>query len=460
MSRLLTSVSPWDAREQVGQSEESDASSIASAVTRLEASAAAWANEPERRVRLLTGLGAILTRRRQEIMTLLVREAGKVDADAANEAELLVRKIAISLDAGLARTPQRAPAARSSGEPYPIWRPRGLAVVLGPYNFPLHLLHGLVAPALAVGATVLAKPSERCPALGALYRSCLDEAGLGGVCAVLNGGATLAQALTRLPGLATLAAVGGRATGLALTAALAGRPEVVLALELGGVNPALVLDDADLAAAAPALADGAWRLAGQRCTATRVVHVPARLQADLTALLVSEQRRWRPDGSPQGAIGPLIDRAASARMRAAYASLPSGLTCIAGSLSERSVWCACVEPLLLAVSEAGARQHPLYAEEQFVPALVIDPYQDADECLARLVRNPYRLAASVFTRSPERFSAAAARLPYGVVNHNRPTAGARSDQPFGGLGRSGNGRPAGLAAGALFADETVVWPAS
>jgi acyl-CoA reductase-like NAD-dependent aldehyde dehydrogenase len=232
----------------------------------------------------------------------------------------------------------------------------------------------------------------------------------------------------------------------------------VLALELGGVNHALVLPDADAPAAAAALAEGAWRMAGQRCTATRVVHVPEAWRGDLLALLAREQRRWRPDGGAQGASGPLIDLAAAARMRAAYGDLPAGLRLHAGTLGPRFPHGACVDPLLLELTDARARAHPLYAEEQFCPALIVDGYHDADECLERMAANPYRLAASVFTASPERFLACAQRLPYGQVNHNRQTAGARSDQPFGGLGRSGNGHPAGVAAGAIFSAETVVWP--
>ncbi len=348
---------------------------------------------------------------------------------------------------GSARTPQRPAGAGGPGEPWLRWRARGLAAVLGPYNFPLHLLHGLVVPALAVGATVLAKPSERCPALGEHYRSCLLEAGLGEVCAVVQGGAAVAQALTRLSGLACLAAVGSRATGVALSRALAERPEVVLALELGGVNHALVLGDADAATAASALGEGAWRMAGQRCTATRVVHVPEDRRRDLLDLLAREQRRWRPDGGMQGASGPLIDLAAAARMRAAYAALPAGLRLHAGSLEPRFAHGACVDPLLLELTDARARAHPLYAQEQFCPALIVDGYHDAEECLERMAANPYRLAASVFTASPERFLACAQRLPYGQVNHNRQTAGARSDQPFGGLGAAATAIPPGSRRG-------------
>ncbi len=458
MDALITSVSPWDERQLVLSIAASDEAAIGRAAARLAAGARAWAEDAPARVAGLERLAGVLARRQAETVDLLVREAGKAEADAVQEAEALVRKIAISLGAGLARTPLQPAGNGRPGEPWLQWRARGLAAVLGPFNFPLHLLHGLVVPALAVGATVLAKPSERCPALGELYRSCLLEAGLGDVCAVVQGGAAVAQELTRLPGLACLAAVGGRATGIALSRALAERPEVVLALELGGVNQALVLPDADAAAAAGALSEGAWRMAGQRCTATRVVHVAEERRGDLLALLAREQRRWRPDGSVQGASGPLIDLATAARMRSAYAALPEGLRLHAGTLERRFAHGACVDPLLLELTAAPARTHPLYAEEQFCPALIVDGYRDLEECLERMAANPYRLAAAVFTPSQERFLACARRLPYGQVNHNRQTAGARSDQPFGGLGRSGNGHPAGVAAGMIFSAETVVWP--
>jgi acyl-CoA reductase-like NAD-dependent aldehyde dehydrogenase len=91
---------------------------------------------------------------------------------------------------------------------------------------------------------------------------------------------------------------------------------------------------------------------------------------------------------------------------------------------------------------------------------VVVPFRDLDDCIRRCAANPYRLSASVFTASIKRFKACAARLPYGQVNHNRPTAGARGEMPFGGLGLSGNGRPAAVAATAIFADETVVWPST
>ncbi len=449
----LVSRSPWTGAV-LGEVSSASSNDAATSVALMAEAFAAWSAEAMRRRTLLDNFSARLIAARSELVRLLIDEAGKNSVDAEAEADLLPKKIAISLDAGLARTPQ---VLIGGNEPQVFWRPRGVAVILGPFNFPLHLLHGLVVPALAVGCTVVAKPSERCPLLGALYARLLAESGLDGVCRVVQGGAEVAQVLIMQPEVATVAAVGGRMTGLALSKALAGRPEVVLALELGGVNPALVLDDAEVASAATAIADGAWRMAGQRCTATRQVHVPRSLHARLIDALRQERQRWLPDGTPAGANGSLISAIARQRFLADHAAAHDGLPLLAGDPTRTFGKSQCVEPLLRDVRDSDVRHQALYRDEHFGPGLIVDAYDDLDECVARLAANPYRLAASVFTASRERFLALAPRLPYGQVNHNRPTAGARSDQPFGGLGLAGNARPAALAAGAIFADESVVW---
>lgn len=449
----LISRSPWTGAE-LGTVSVTSVAAAHAGIESLQQRWSSWRGNQAQRCALLNRLSERLVAARADVVQLLIDEAGKNRSDAEAEADLLPKKIAISLDAGLARTPQ---ALGTGSEPQICWRPRGVAVVLGPFNFPLHLLHGLVVPALAVGCPVVAKPSERCPLLGALYERLIGEAGLADVCRIVHGGAEVAQALIAHPAVATVAAVGGRATGLALNKALAGRPEVVLALELGGVNPGLILDDADLPAAVTAIADGAWRMAGQRCTATRQVHVPRSLVSAFTEALVRERARWVPDGTPQGASGSLIHASARERLLSAHASAPAGLERIAGDPTRRFGASQCVDPLLLQVRDLAVRSHTLYRDEHFGPGVIIDAYDDLDECLVRLQGNPYRLAASVFTASRERFLALASQLPYGQVNHNRPTAGARSDQPFGGLGLAGNARPAALAAGAIFADESVVW---
>ena len=232
---------------------------------------------------------------------------------------------------------------------------------------------------------------------------------------------------------------------------------MVLALELGGVNHALVLPDADPATTATALAEGAWKMAGQRCTATRVAHLPrASLAAWLDRLALARER-WLPAATASGACGRMIAPEARHAFQAPYRRLPAGFALVAGRVDRPDPDDCAADPLLILAEEAADPCHPLIGEEHFGPALLVLPYDDPEHAIARAVANPYRLAASVFTSNASRFAATAARLPYGQVNHNRPTAGARSDLPFGGCGLSGNGRPAAVAANAIFADETVVW---
>jgi succinylglutamic semialdehyde dehydrogenase len=414
----------------------------------------AWQRHAEQRVEKLKQLSALIIAQRTRISELLITEAGKNRADAEAEADLLPKKIAISLDVGLLRTPQ---SIQVNSEAQTIWRPRGVAAVLGPFNFPLHLFHGLIVPALAVGCTVVAKPSERCPLLGQLYAELIAQAELADVCRIIIGGTEAAQTLIAHPAIKTIAAVGGRKMGLALANTLAARPEVILALELGGVNPALLLPDADLPAACAAIADGAWRMAGQRCTATRHVHVPRSLLSEVLAHLTSFRELWMPDGTPEGKNGALINQAARDSIAHMAQQLPNGLRLIAGDPKRRFAQSTCIEPLLALVEHPAARMSEHYGEEHFGPLVIVDPYDDLNECLERLTNNPYRLAASIFTADRATFCSLAASLPYGLVNHNRPTAGARSDMPFGGLGCSGNSRPAAIAAGAIFSDECVVW---
>ncbi len=451
---ILASFSPWTG-EPVAALPACEPAEVAALMQGLSSQAASWAANRQRTERL-QALASACEMRQVAIVELLMREVGKIRGDAEAEAALLPKKIALTLEHLDRRTPT-ALGPLSAGAAQVVWRPRGVAVVLGPYNFPLHLLHGLVVPALAVGCPVAAKPSDRCPGLGILYRELIAAAGLDHVCAVISGDATVAAALIDHPATATVAAVGSRAMALAVQQRLVQRPEVVLAVECGGINYALVRADADAETAATAIADGAWRMAGQRCTATRVVLVPAaHLDAWLQRLSRCRQQ-WLPGSTlaaaTSAATGPLIDARLREQFQRPFRQLPAGLTLVAGTPEAGSNPCAC-DPLLL---RAESAQHPFLREERFGPHLVVCPYTDEAAAVAAMQANPYRLSCSIFTRDDAAFATLAGQLRYGVVNRNRPTAGARSDLPFGGCGLSGNGRPAAIAAAAIFADETVIW---
>ncbi len=170
-------------------------------------------------------------------------------------------------------------------------------------------------------------------------------------------------------------------------------------------------------------------------------------------MLLNQHQRWRGDGTPEGLLGPVISVAEAARFTEAMAYPGPGIRRLAGN--PRPIG-AFVEPILQCVDDAAMAGHTQVAEEHFGPVLTVIPYDDVAMAVAALAANPFRLSAAVWTRDVDRFRAVSGALPYGLVGRNRNTAGARSDLPFGGCGQSGNGRPAALAAGAIFADETVV----
>ena len=437
---MLVSRSPWDGVILGEFPEDADP---AGAFARIRAPSRGEARTG------LERLAQVLVAHRQEAIDLLVREAGKVVADAAAEADLLPRKIATVLGPGLASVPDGIPDTAGVR-----WIPRGPAVVLGPFNFPLHLLHGLVVPALAVGCPVVAKPSERTPALGAWYRDRLDEAGLSPFVQVVQGGPTTAAILVDHPAVATVAAVGSRTMGVALARRLAERPEVVLALELGGVNHVLIRDDADLAVAAAAVADGAWKMAGQRCTATRIVHVSRGRSREFFDILADLRDHWTPTGQHTSPAGPMIDGDTRRRILAPFTDLPRGWRILGGDPTACPAGPASADPLLVL---AGDRQDLRYHTEHFGPVLLVDLHDHEREALTAMRTNSHRLSAGIWTADRTAFAQLADELPYGLISHNQNTAGARGDLPFGGCGLSGNGHPAGLCATRIFADETAIW---
>jgi succinylglutamic semialdehyde dehydrogenase len=453
LADTLSSFNPWTG-ELVTTLTSTALATVNDEINAVARAFPAWSHDQRMRHAALLELAQVITAQRATIIDLLINEAGKNKTDAEAEYELLGKKITLSLSANTERTPQ---AVGATAEPQRYWKPRGVAAVFGPFNFPLHLLHGLVVPALAVGCTVIAKPSERCPRLGQLYAQLIAQTPLKNACRIVLGGHAVAQTLLQHPAISTVAAVGSYRMGQALCQTLSTRPEIITAFELGGVNPALILPDADIPAASTAIADGAWRMAGQRCTATRVVHVPRALcRAFINALEIARQN-WLPDGTTIGKNGALISLAARQDFMTALNNRPAGLSLIAGDPNKSFAASSCVDPIALLLEDPALRQHAIYREEHFGPRLIIDPYDDLDDALTRMSDNPYRLAAAIYTADRAQFLSLAQALPYGQVNHNRPTAGARSDMPFGGLGKSGNGRPAAIAAGAIFADECVIW---
>ncbi|KAK0360260.1 hypothetical protein LTR94_027991, partial [Friedmanniomyces endolithicus] len=240
---------------------------------------------------------------------VLDRETGKPLWESAQEVATMIGKVELSIAAQAERAGHRE-TPMPFGASILRHRPHGVMAVLGPYNFPGHLPNGHIVPALLAGNTIVFKPSELTPAVGAAMRDAWHAAGLpDDVLQVVQGGRDTGAALVdgRIDGLLF---TGSARTGIALNRQFAEMPEKILALEMGGNNPIVVWDTPDLHTAAVLVAQSAFTTAGQRCTAARRLIVQEQLADGLIAELSRLTGRLivgAPHDDPQPFMGPVID---------------------------------------------------------------------------------------------------------------------------------------------------------
>jgi succinylglutamic semialdehyde dehydrogenase len=441
---LLELRSPADLDDVIGRWPVQTAHA-AEAVHAARRAFASWRRAPaESRAAHLRAYAKALGTHRDELCTAISRAIGKPLWESRTEVDAMIAKVDISLGTGLELVRTQAHPDLGGLVRY---RPIGVAVVIGPFNFPGHLANGHIVPALATGNTVVFKPSERAPEVGEIMARCFVEAGFpAGVVQVVQGGAAMSKALLEQDDVDAVMFTGSTRTGSAILSQCARWPGRMVALELGGKNAAIVLADADLAYAAREIAFAAYVTAGQRCTATSRVIVERAAADALRAKLAVSARETRigpPDGDDVF-LGPVIDDATRDRALRTTAALADRYEAIVPArVPELSVRGHYLSPSLHAL-RPGAEPGALGCEELFAPVLTLEVVDSAEEAVARVNATRYGLAACVFTASRERFEALAPELDVGICNWNRGTVGSSSKLPFGGVKDSGNHRPAGL----------------
>jgi succinylglutamic semialdehyde dehydrogenase len=391
---------------------------------------------------------------REDVALVLAREVGKPLWEARTEVDAMIGKVDLTLGEGLRYTEDRALPDLPGEIRY---RPHGVIAVIGPFNFPGHLPNGQFLPALALGNTVVHKPSERTPSAATWIARCFEAAGLPkGVFNVVQGSGAAGGALATHRDVDGVMFTGSVAVGRKLIASQAERLDRILALELGGKNPSIVLDDCALERTARSIAFSAYVTAGQRCSATSRVIVTRGIADALIARLTSIANRLR-IGYPldeQVFLGPVISEESRARLldalrsaeRHGYRALvPGGAVEVPGHPGHYA------RPSLHLAQDARTAAPGFTDSELFAPALGIHVVQDLDEAVALANDTWSGLTAGVFTASAEAFERAADELRVGVLHWNRATAGASGRLPFGGIRDSGNHRPAGILAGTACA---------
>lgn len=406
-----------------------------------------WSDTPlEERIGYLHAFAERLEVHKAELADIICRQTGKPRWEALTEVATMIGKIPVSIEAYHERcrlTTLELPGATG----VTLYKPQGVVAVFGPFNLPGHLPNGHIVPALLAGNTVIFKPSEWTPGVAQFTVELWQAAQLpAGVLNLIQGGRTVGQGLANHPGLDGIFFTGSVAGGVALQRALADHPEKILALEMGGNNPLIVHEAANLDAAAYLTIQSAYLTSGQRCSCARRIIVP-RGQAgdrfiDRLESMMSRIRVGRYTDEPEPFMGPVISPQAADRLLNDQGELLRRGGDALVPMQRIGSSTAFLTPGLIDVTAVPERED----KEIFGPLLQIIRAADFNAALDEANRTAFGLAAGLLSDRRELFDIFVRRVRAGVVNWNRPLTGASAQLPFGGVGVSGNHRPSGAFA--------------
>lgn len=394
------------------------------------------------RIAMMERWGEAIVARKEEIARAISNEIGKPMWEARTEVGAMAGKVAHSIRAQAERAGASATDAMSLDH-----RPHGVMAVFGPFNFPGHLPNGHIIPALLAGNTIVFKPSELAPSLGDLFAEIGVAAGLPeGVLNIVQGGRDTGAALLDAD-IDGLLFTGSARTGTYFHTHFAGRPNIILALEMGGNNPLIIHDAADVDAAADIATVSAFISAGQRCSCARRLILPTgqfgNAVLDKVAARIASMTIGAPDEDVF--IGSVISEDAAKAAIAFEADLRKrgGRSLVA--LDRNGAY---LRPGLMDVTGVDAPD-----EEIFAPFLQVVRVDGIDAQIAAANDTRFGLAAGLVSDDMALWDYTRPRLRAGIVNWNKPTTGAASSMAFGGPGLSGNFRP-----GAYYAADYCAWP--
>ncbi|MCA0977066.1 succinylglutamate-semialdehyde dehydrogenase [Qipengyuania flava] len=413
-----------------------------------------WARESTaRRMELVRRFANEVLKHADPFAELIARETGKPLWEARTEVEAVKNKVEISITAFAERTGQKKLDSALQGSAGLRHKPHGVMAVLGPYNFPAHLPNGHIVPALIAGNVVVFKPSEKTPAVGEFLTKLFHEAGIPeDVVQCVHGGADIGKALVAHPSIDGLLFTGSAPAGIAINKKLAGDPSKIVALEMGGNNPIVMLETPKIEDAAVTIIQSAFTTAGQRCTAARRLIVPDSFYDQIVPAVKTLAERLlvdEPFADPQPFMGTVIDnQAADLLIESREALLERGGEDIL-AMTRPNADLPFLTPGIIDVTAIADRPDV----ELFGPLLQVIRVADFDAAIVEANNTRYGLSASLIGGDPKDFERFWAEIRAGIVNWNKPTNGASSAAPFGGIGLSGNHRPA-----AFYAADYCAYP--
>jgi aldehyde dehydrogenase (NAD+) len=428
---------PADTRDLVGTYADSGAEDVKAAVEAARAAQPAWRRlSPDARAQFLYKAADVLTARKDEVAKALTREEGKTLMEAGGETGRGVVILRYYAGEGLRVGGDVIPSVNPQTLFFTERVPLGVVGLITPWNFPIAIPLWKAAPALVYGNCVILKPSELSPETARLLAEVFHEAGLPpGVFNLVQGGREAGAAITETPGIDAISFTGSVATGKSVARACVERG-AKYQLEMGGKNPVVVLEDADLAQAVELTVQGAMRSAGEKCTATSRAIVVEAVADEFERRVVERVKSLKigPGTDGDAYLGPVISEAAQQRVlghieraKEDGAQLlvgggkPDGGDLAHGHYVAPTVFGGVTPEMLLA------------QEEVFGPVLALLRVPDFDAALSVANGVAYGLSASVFTRDLGKALRFAREVEAGMVRVNGETAGVEPQAPFGGV---------------------------
>jgi aldehyde dehydrogenase (NAD+) len=451
--RPSESLNPSDTRDLVARTPDGDTAEVDAAVAAAKDAFPAWSEaSPEVRSDILDKASNLLMARKDDVGRLLSREEGKTLAEGVGETARAARILKYFAGEALRLHGQNLASVRPGVEIQTYRQAVGVFGLITPWNFPIAIPAWKAAPALAFGNTVVIKPAGPTPATAEALVAILHEAGLPkGVLNMVVGRGRVGQALVDHKDVDGISFTGSQGVGRGVAAGAVAR-QARVQLEMGGKNPLIVLDDADLDRAVMIALDGSYYATGQRCTASSRLIVQDGIHDRFVAALAEKVKALRVGGAldPNTQIGPAVseDQRETSYRYIDIAKGEGGRIVAGGERLSLETPGWYVQPTLIADTDPNGR---INNEEVFGPVASTIRAKDYEEALAIANGVEFGLSAGIVTSSLKHARDFQRRAKAGMTMVNLPTAGVDYHVPFGGTKSSSYGaREQGFAAVEFF----------
>ncbi len=426
---------PSDLKDVIGEYAQADVAQTTAAIAAAKAAFPAWATGSiQERANILDRAGSEILERKDELGRLLSREEGKTLPEGVGEAARAGYIFKFFAGEVVRLTGDKVPSVRPGIDVEVTREPVGVVGLITPWNFPIAIPAWKIAPALAYGNTVVMKPADLVPGCAWAIADILVRAGVpaGVFNLVMGRGSVVGETLVNHPDVAAISFTGSVATGRAIAAKAVTRM-AKLQLEMGGKNPLVVLDDADLATAVNCAVQGAYYSTGQRCTASSRLIVTAGIHDRFVAAMTEKLKALKVGDAlaPGTDIGPVVDQS-QLDTDLKYLEIGKGegaRLAVGGERLTRATEGYYLAPALFTETTNAMR---IAREEIFGPVACVIRAKDYDEALALANDTEFGLCSGIVTTSLKHASHFKRHAQAGMVMVNLPTAGVDYHVPFGG----------------------------